>query len=128
MSEDLTRARRDAARNFLELVVAGRIDEAYDRHADISGRHHNPYFPAGLPALKQAMIDDEAQHPGKRLEVRHALVDGDMAAVHSHLVIDPQGPGMAVVHLFRFEGEKIVELWDCGQVLPENSPNEDGAF
>jgi len=128
MSDELRLTRRDAAVQFLRLVVAGRIAEAYQRYVEPGGRHHNSFFHAGFPALKKAMIEDDAQHPDKQLIVKHALVDGDMAAVHSHLVFRPEEPGMAVVHLFRFEGEKIVEFWDCGQVLPADSPNVDGAF
>jgi len=30
------------------------------------------------------------------------------------------------VHIFRFEGERIAELWDLGQPVPDGSPNEDG--
>jgi predicted SnoaL-like aldol condensation-catalyzing enzyme len=32
------------------------------------------------------------------------------------------------VHIFRFRGDKIVELWDLGQEVPESSPNENGMF
>lgn len=35
---------------------------------------------------------------------------------------------MIVVHLLRFRGGKIVEIWDCGQPVPADSPNSDGAF
>lgn len=79
-------------------------------------------------ALKKAMIEDEARNPHKKLIVQHALADGDMVAVHSHLMISPDEPGMTVVHLFRFEGEKIAEMWDIGAALPADSPNADGAF
>lgn len=34
----------------------------------------------------------------------------------------------AVVHVFRFQGNLIAELWDVGQAVPENSPNEYGMF
>jgi hypothetical protein len=29
---------------------------------------------------------------------------------------------------FRFEGDRIAELWDVGQVAPADSPNEYGMF
>jgi predicted SnoaL-like aldol condensation-catalyzing enzyme len=125
----------------LQLVVAGRIDEAYQRHVDIEGRHHNPFFPAGFPALKKAMLENHVQFPNKQLIVKlvparrsaafwHAgvLGDGDLVAVHSHLVPRAGEKGIAVVHLFRFHGSKIVEMWDCGQPVPTDSPNKDGAF
>lgn len=120
--------RKQAAVQFLQLVVAGRIDEAYQQHVDMQGKHHNPFFPAGFPALQKAMIENHGQFPNKRLIVKHVLVDGDLVAVHSHIVPRQGEKGMAVVHLFRFHGNKIVEMWDCGQPLPTDSPNKDGAF
>jgi predicted SnoaL-like aldol condensation-catalyzing enzyme len=35
---------------------------------------------------------------------------------------------MAVVHILRFEGGKIVEMWDVGQEIPKDSPNALGVF
>jgi len=32
------------------------------------------------------------------------------------------------VHLFRFEGDHIVELWDIGQPVPAESVNTNGMF
>ncbi|MFZ1808888.1 MAG: hypothetical protein WAU36_16775 [Cyclobacteriaceae bacterium] len=45
---------------------------------------------------------------------------------HSHVVKDDME--IAVVHIFRFDNVKIIELWDLGQVLDKNSPNENGVF
>ena len=121
-------SQKHAAVQFMELVVAGLIDEAYQRYVDMGGIHHNPYFPAGFPALKKAMIEDQVQNPNKQLAIQNVLGDDDLVAVHSHLVPSPGQTGMLVVHLFRFQGGKIVELWDVGQLLPADSPNKDGAF
>jgi hypothetical protein len=35
---------------------------------------------------------------------------------------------MSVVHMFRIRNGKIAEMWDCGQQIPKDSPNTDGAF
>jgi predicted SnoaL-like aldol condensation-catalyzing enzyme len=121
-------ARKDAAVDFLQMVVAGKIPEAYKKYVDMRGRHHNPFFPAGFSELEDAMMQDETRHPGKQLRVKNVLGDGDLVAVHSHLVIRPGETEMAVVHIFRFAGERIVEMWDCGQILPADSPNGDGTF
>ncbi|VVB84857.1 SnoaL-like domain protein [uncultured archaeon] len=120
--------RKQAAVQFLQLVVAGSIDEAYQKYVDMRGKHHNPFFPAGFPALKKAMIENHKQFPNKQLTVRNVLGDGDLVAVHSQIVLNPGETPIAAVHLFRFDGNKIVEMWDCGQPLPDDSPNEDGAF
>jgi predicted SnoaL-like aldol condensation-catalyzing enzyme len=120
--------RKQAAVEFLQLVAAGRIDEAYQKHVDLQGKHHNPFYPAGFPALKQAMLENHVQFPSKQLTVKNVLGDGDLVAVHSHIVLRPDEPGVAAVHLFRFQSDKIVEMWDCGQPVPADSPNKDGAF
>jgi predicted SnoaL-like aldol condensation-catalyzing enzyme len=119
---------KQAAMEFLQLVVAGRIDEAYEKHVDMQGKHHNPYYPAGFLALKKAMIENHVQFPSKQLTVKNVLGDGDLVAVHSHIVLRPGETGVAAVHLFRFQGDKIVEMWDCGQPVPTDSPNKDGVF
>ena len=119
---------KDAAVSFLQLVVAGRIDEAYSRYVDMQGKHHNPFFAAGFPSLQQAMMENNEQFPDKKITVKNVLGDGDLVAVHSHLVLTPREKEMATVHLFRFKGDKVVELWDCGQPLPADSRNKDVAF
>jgi predicted SnoaL-like aldol condensation-catalyzing enzyme len=74
------------------------------------------------------MEENAHQNPDKRLEVLRALEDGDLVAVHSHVRQKPDDRGGAVVHIFRFEGDRIVELWDIGQPVPAESPNSNGMF
>ncbi len=125
---DTVQAHKQAAVEFLQLGVAGRIDEAYQKYVDMQGKHHNPFFPAGFAVLKKGMIDNHLQFPNKQITIKHVLGDGDLVAVHSHLVLNPGEPGVATVHLFRFQGDKIVELWDLGQPVPADSPNQNGIF
>ncbi len=127
-AENALGGHKQAAVQFLELVETGRIDEAYQKYVALDGKHHNPFFPAGFPALQKAMIENHAQFPNKQLTVKNVLADGDLVAVHSHIVLRPGETGIVVVHLFRFHGDKIVELWDCGQPVPADSPNKDGVF
>ena len=112
----------------MQLIAEGRIDEAYDKHVDLHGKHHNPFFPAGFPALKKAMVENHVQFPSKQLIVKNVLGDGDMVAVHSHIVPRPDETGIEAVHLFRFYSGRIIEMWDCGQPVPPDSPNKDGVF
>ncbi len=128
MPKPRTENHRQAAVQFLKLVVSGHIDEAYQKYVDMKGKHHNPFFPAGFPALQKAMKENHSQFPNKEINVKHVLADGDLVAVHSELVLTPGGDRMSVVHVHRFQGNRIVELWDCGQQVPADSPNKDGAF
>jgi predicted SnoaL-like aldol condensation-catalyzing enzyme len=75
-----------------------------------------------------AMEQNEAQTPNKVLEVQFALEDGDRVAVLSHVRQTPGDRGAAVVHIFRFEGGRVVELWDVGQQVPDPCVNELGMF
>ena len=117
-----------AAVEFLKLVVSRKIDEAYEKHIDMRGKHHNPFFASGFPSLKKGMIDAHMQFPNTTIDIKHVLGDGDLVAVHSNVVMNPGEKGVAVVHLFRFQGGNIVEMWDIGQPVSADSPNADGMF
>lgn len=119
---------KEAAISFLQMVASGKIREAFENHIATDFRHHNPYFRGDADSLIQAMEENAVQSPNKTLEVKHAIADGNTVAIHSHIKQNPMDLGAAVIHIFRFEGEGIVELWDVGQAIPEKSPNEHGMF
>jgi len=117
-----------AAVDFLQLVVGGKIEEAYKKYVDMKGKHHNIFFPAGFQALLKAMKESHVQFPNKEFTIKNVIGNGELVAVHSHMALNPAENGMVVVHIFRFQNGKIVEMWDLGQPIPGNSPNKDGAF
>lgn len=119
---------KQIATDFLQQVASGQVREAYRRHVAAGFRHHNAWFAGDADSLMKAMEESAAQNPDKRLEILRVLQDGDLVAVHSHVRQHPQDRGAALVHIFRFEGERIAELWDIGQPVPEQSPNENGMF
>jgi predicted SnoaL-like aldol condensation-catalyzing enzyme len=119
---------KESAIDFISLVVAGNIDEAYDNYVNMHGRHHNVYYAADFASLKQGMIENHTQFPNKRLMVKNVLGDGNLVAIHSNIILKAGEPGISVFHLFRFENGRIVEMWDVGQPVPINSPNMIGAF
>ena len=113
---------------FLRLVASGSVREAYDTYVDRDFRHHNAYFKGDAQSLMVAMEENAVLNPNKILEIQRALQDGDVVAVHSWIRQNPDDLGAAVVHIFRFRGDHIVELWDVGQAVPEDSPNEHFMF
>lgn len=119
---------KEAAIEFLRLVASGKVREAYRKHVGPDFRHHNPFFPGDAESLMAAMEENAAKNPNKVLEVQRALQDGDLVAVHSRVRQEPGDLGAAVVHIFRFRGDLVAELWDIGQAVPENSPNAHGMF
>jgi predicted SnoaL-like aldol condensation-catalyzing enzyme len=121
-------SRKEAAIDFLTLAASGRVRDAYRRHVGPGFRHHNPCFRGDAASLMEAMEQNAMQNPDKVLEVQCALQDGDRVAVFSRVRQKPGDAGGAVVHIFRFDADRIVELWDIGQAVPEKSINENGMF
>ena len=119
---------KDAAISFLKMASRGDVSEAYSKFVGPGFRHHNPYFEGSAETLMAAMEKNARENPNKTLDVKRAIAEGDLVAVHSHVRQGPDDRGAAVVHLFRFEEGRIVELWDLGQEVPEESPNQYGIF
>ena len=123
---------RDIALQFLNQVIIGRISEAFEKYVVREGfRHHNPHFKGDRESLKAAMMDAKRNFPKSKLEVQRVLESPDddtVVAVHSRVKHSDEAPEIAVVHIFRIEREKIVELWDVGVQMPKDSPNENGMF
>ncbi|MGB7292501.1 MAG: nuclear transport factor 2 family protein [Thermodesulfobacteriota bacterium] len=114
--------------DFLRLVASGNVREAYRKHIGQGFRHHNPYFRGDAESLMVAMEENASKNPNKIVEIQRALQEGNFVAVHSRVRQHATDLGGAVVHIFRFEGERIVEFWDIGQAQPDKSPNEYGMF
>ena len=119
---------KDSATSFLRLVTANRIREAYERFVAPGFRHHNPWFRGDADSLMAGMEENASKAPGKIFEIKQLIQEGDRVAVHSHLRMQAGEAGMAVVHIFRFEGGRIAELWDLGMPIPEDAVNENGMF
>jgi predicted SnoaL-like aldol condensation-catalyzing enzyme len=135
--EDDDKARKDIAVEFLRLIGSGKPKDGLRFFAP-DCKTHNPYVLGGMDALTDAMIAVQKQGaPGIlkgskadfKLNIRQVLADGDLFAVHTQLSSSrPSEGGLRQVHLFRFNGDKIVEYWDITQQVPENAPNAAGAF
>jgi len=123
-----TNPHKTAATNFLQLASSGQVKEAYRLYVGVNFRHHNPYFQGDAATLMAAMEENAAAYPKKAIEIHHALEEGDLVALHACVKLKPGDLGIATIHLFRFEGDHIVELWDVGQAVPEESPNKSGMF
>ena len=118
--------KKEIAKSFLQLAGHGKVKEAFDQFVSDDFIHHNQYFQGNRDALAKAMEDAHQTSANKSIEIKHCYKDGKTVITHS-LVIK-QEMEIAVVHIFLFKGDKIVELWDLGQVIDKDSPNENGLF
>jgi predicted SnoaL-like aldol condensation-catalyzing enzyme len=122
-------SRKESAAMFLKLTGTGKTEEAYARFIAPEFIHHNQYFRGDRGSLKSAMDQAHEKSPNKLVDVKQVFEDGDFVITHSLVVRgNPSEQDVAVVHIFRFKGDKVVELWDLGQLLIKDSPNENGAF
>lgn len=118
--------KKQVAIDFLNIVGMGKVREGYEKYVAQEFIHHNQYFKGDRESLLVAMEEASKTHPNKALKVKYCYQDGDTVITHSLVV--KEGMDIAVVHIFRFREEKIVELWDLGQVIEKNCPNENGLF
>jgi predicted SnoaL-like aldol condensation-catalyzing enzyme len=116
--------RKEIAIHFLQLCAPGRSEEAFALYVAPHFIHHNAYFEGDGHSLMSAMKDYAS--PTKVFNVLRALEDRDLVAIHSHVRPKLDDLGAVVMHIFRFEGDKIVELWDFGQAIPEDLVNQNG--
>ena len=119
---------KQAAIDFLQLTAAGKIDQAFERHAGPAFRHHNPHFASDAATIKAGMLENAKRFPEMEFEVQRAIAEDALVAVHSRARMAPGAPNIALVHILRFEDGKIVEMWDIGQAEPEGMANELGMF
>lgn len=118
--------KKDIALTFLSLAAKGFAKDAFNKFASPTLIHHNAYFPADPIILMEAMEESARLNPNKDFQVQRALEDGDLVAVHSFIKQQPEDIGAVVIHIFRFENDKIAELWDFGQMMPEEIINSNG--
>lgn len=118
--------KKEAAILFLKLAGTGKVKEAYEKFIAPDFIHHNQYFLGSREALLNAMEEAHRNSPNKSIETKYCYVDGETVITHSLVV--KENMEIAVVHIFRFRKDKVVELWDLGQAINNDSPNEYGLF
>ncbi len=120
--------RKQIATEFLRLAASGKVQEAYDKYVHNDFTHHNAWFPGDRESLKKGMEESAKNLPEKQYTTLRALEDGDLVAVHGRIKLSNDMPEMAVIHILRFQGDKIIEEWEAGQQVPEDMVNENGMF
>jgi predicted SnoaL-like aldol condensation-catalyzing enzyme len=117
----------DIATVFLKLASSGDVDEAYEKYVHPDFIHHNAYFKGDRETLRQGMIENAQQFPNKKCDILRTLEEGDLVTAHSKITLDAEKV-FGVIHIFRFEDDKIIEEWEAGQEALKGSPNENGIF
>lgn len=119
---------KQIGRDFLTLCAAGNPREAFKLFAHKNFKHHNAFFKGDADSLMIAMEESSKENPNRVFDIKHILLDGDLVAYHSYLKQTQSDVGLAVVHILKFSDNKIIEMWDMHQPIPENMVNENGMF
>ncbi|MHA2027614.1 MAG: nuclear transport factor 2 family protein, partial [Candidatus Thorarchaeota archaeon] len=113
---------REIALSFFDLVVTGKVRNWFDKYTSQDFIHHNQYFKGDKESLILAIEEDARANPDKQVEIKMTLVEGDLVTTYSHVQQNPDDPGFALMHIFRFKNSSIVEVWDISQAILEDSP------
>lgn len=119
--------KKKIAAEFLRMASAGQVREAFAYFIHPQFRHHNAWFPGDRESFLQAMEENVAQFPNKTYETLRVLEEGELVAVHGKVFLSTESQ-WSVIHIFRFENDRIIESWEASQQLLKDSPNENGIF
>ena len=116
------------AQDFLTLCAKGESRQAFELYVANNFKHHNAYFKGDRKSLMIAIEESAVSSPNKVFEIQRILEDGNLVAVHSKVRLEKEEITLAIMHIMQFEGDKILELWDFGQAVPEILVNDNGMF
>jgi predicted SnoaL-like aldol condensation-catalyzing enzyme len=112
---------------FYDAAINQKNYDAAVKYLGSQYKQHNPTAANGKEGLKSFIDFLKARFPNQRGEIRKVIAEGDFVVLHVHSTRG-DGPGRAIVDIFRLENGKVVEHWDVIQDIPEKAANTNGMF
>ncbi len=91
-------------------------------------RQHNPEAGDGPQGVLEYALPFIRANPDMRMDFKRVIAEGDLVAVHSHLIPNHSDIGRAVVDIFRVEDGKLAEHWDVIEPVARQSRNHNTMF
>lgn len=107
---------------FYQKLIGDKDLSAIDQYLSPNYITHNPQMENGREALKNAFNKDFSNAPKIKVDFRNVAADGNFVFLHMKLQ-NPAGKYEAVADIFKVENNKIVEMWDVIQEIPEKAAN-----
>lgn len=125
--DPLTRNKQKVA--LCDLMFNGdRPAETIERYAGERYIQHNPHVEDGKEGFIRYFERMAREYPGKRVEFRRVLAEGNFVVLHRRQVW-PGDHEYAGIDISRLDdGGRVVEHWDAPQVIPGTSKNGNGMF